>query len=81
MNSAALGTTAQEILRNRREQPRSVAAEAVRVHSAAMREAFECREGAFDNVARACAAELGDKTHSASIMIGFRIAASIPHVT
>jgi hypothetical protein len=66
--------------RNREQESSAVATQAVGIHAAAMREAAERDQGAFDNIARGRAAQSSDEADSAGVMIECRVERRIAHL-
>ncbi len=69
IDALAGGTFAQKVFGNGGEHSGAVTAAAVGIHTSAMRQAAQSFERALDDLMRPGAAELGDETHSAGVVV------------
>ena len=81
LNPCSRRAFAEKVLGNRGEQAGAVAAKAIRIHAAAMSQAAEGGQGALDYLARARAAQLGDESDAAGVMIHTKIGGKTAHDT
>ena len=71
----------EESLRKRDQQARAISTAAIRVHAAAMGQARQGLQPAFDHGVRRRSAQLGDEANAACIMIRRKGEATLRHTT